>query len=408
MERIVAELAVLAAWIAVEADLHERSTALMKFLAKVATRLHVADHVYIVGGAVRDFYIDRPIKDLDVVIDAVALGGKKDSEWFAKQLQRAIPAKTNLTTNQYGVAILSVGGSWNLDGLDLDGEQIEIANARKESYGGEEGKGYKPHMVEPATIEEDVCRREFTYNCLLWRLADVANGPDKAAILDLTGLGISDLEKGLLRTPVDPNKTFRDDPTRMLRAIKFIVRYGHDLTPDVKKAIKKNAAKLKAVPSNAVATLLIDTLLNSEKYKVAIKLMEDLGLLDVVAEMIEDDPVLNSTMQNWASDKEVQLMFDVMDMGLVTPTQISFLDRNQQDQLREMLPELGATGSSDLLKALKQPGRAVDMKSLIKEFGLKGSEIQQITNAARVVLLADPSLLKSKRKLTDAVRDELV
>jgi len=147
-----------------EGSTHAKSVALMRFLSRLAQRLGVARHTYVVGGAIRNFLIEQPIKDIDVVIDSVAAG--KDSEWFAEQVARAIPAPTNLTTNQYGVAILTVKGDWDLDGESLKGEVIEIANARKESYGGAEGKGYKPHMVEPTTIDEDVYRREFTFNCM--------------------------------------------------------------------------------------------------------------------------------------------------------------------------------------------------------------------------------------------------
>lgn len=147
-------------------EAHAKSLALMKFLSKLAKSLgpKVGEHVYVVGGAVRDFVLDRPIKDVDVVVDSVALG--RDSEWFARQVEKAIPVQTNFVTNQYGVVLMKVLGDWMLDGLNMKGEDIEIANARKESYGGEEGKGYKPHMVEPSTIEEDVVRRELTYNCM--------------------------------------------------------------------------------------------------------------------------------------------------------------------------------------------------------------------------------------------------
>ena len=150
---------------------HARSIALMKFLSEVTQRAGVAKHVYVVGGAVRNFIIDRPIKDIDVMVDSISLGGK-DSAWVAKTLARAIPTQTNTTTNQYGVAIVTVKGPWVLDGQDMQGEVIEIANARKESYGGSGGKGYKPSMVEPATIEEDVLRREFTFNCMAGEVCD--------------------------------------------------------------------------------------------------------------------------------------------------------------------------------------------------------------------------------------------
>ena len=149
----------------VDAMTNRASVALMKFLSGVATRLGVGRHVYVVGGAVRNFIINQPIKDIDVVIDSVALKGK-NSEWFAQEVRKAIPVKTNLITDNYGVAKVKALEDWIVDGHNLKGEEIEIANARTESYGGQAGKGYKPHLVEPSTIDEDVVRREFTFNCM--------------------------------------------------------------------------------------------------------------------------------------------------------------------------------------------------------------------------------------------------
>lgn len=241
-------------------DAHARSIALMKFLSRVSIQAGVGSHVYVVGGAVRNFILDVPIKDIDVVVDSVAAGKGRDSEWFAKRVQSAIPTVSNLTTNQYGVAIITVKGSWTLDGEELQGEVIEIANARKESYGGAEGKGFKPHMVEPATVGEDVVRREFTFNTLLWRMLDLAHGPDRAEIIDLTGRGMKDLKDGVMATPRDPDVVFSDDPTRMLRLIRFQTKYGFKVPPDVAVSVKKNAHKLKNVPWEAVATLLMKIL----------------------------------------------------------------------------------------------------------------------------------------------------
>jgi len=171
------------------------SRALMKMLSEIAIQTGAAEHIYVVGGAVRNFVIDQPIKDIDVVIDAIALG--KDSEWFANLVARKIPARTNVMTDDYGVSKVFVLSPWVLAGHDMmdpDQAAVEIANARSESYSEKgEGKGYKPDKVEPATIEEDVTRREFTFNTLMWRLLDLAQGPDKAEIIDLTGCGLQDL-----------------------------------------------------------------------------------------------------------------------------------------------------------------------------------------------------------------------
>lgn len=382
---------------------HARSVALIRFLSRVARTLRVAEHVYVVGGAVRDFYMDRPIKDIDVVVDSVALKGR-DSDWFARQVERQIPAPTNLTTNQYGVAILTVQGEWMVDGEDLRGEVIEVANARKESYGGEEGKGYKPHQVEPATILEDLCRREFTYNCLLWSLHDVAKGPDKKAILDLTGKGLKDLDAGLLRTPVDPDKTFTDDPTRMLRAVKFAVRYGHRLSPDAEKSIWKNRDRLLQVPQNAIATLLLGTLLQDSNYKEVLGQLERLGLLETIGKLLRRDQGFRATVQRWLRDRRVLMMLDLM--RVLPVDSVGFLSRAQQEQLREQALELEPRESKRLLAALKQPGKTIDMAGLIKQFGLKGSAITRLQDVARQVILDRHDLLGRVKQLTRLTQEE--
>jgi tRNA nucleotidyltransferase/poly(A) polymerase len=175
-----------------------KAVELMKFLSQVSKRLGVGDCAYVVGGAVRNHLMGLPPKDIDVVFDEIGAGGGRNSEWFAKEVQKAIPARTNLTTNNYGVAILTLSEPWELGGHTLPkGETIEIANARKESYSGDTsgpGKGYKPEMVEPATIMEDSIRREFSVNTLMWALIDLEQGPDYAKVLDPTGHGLQDLK----------------------------------------------------------------------------------------------------------------------------------------------------------------------------------------------------------------------
>ena len=117
---------------------NKRAIILAKFLASVAKKSRADKHIYIVGGAVRNHLLKAPIKDVDVVIDTIALKGR-DSAWFANQLVKAIPVRTSVVTNNYGVAIVTVKDHWDLDGHDMKGEVLEIANARKESYGGQGG-----------------------------------------------------------------------------------------------------------------------------------------------------------------------------------------------------------------------------------------------------------------------------
>jgi len=379
---------------------HRRSIALMKFLSETARSLGVAKHVYVVGGAVRNFVIERPIKDLDLVIDSMSAG--RDSEWFAKELARRIPAATNLKTNQYGVAILTVSGDWELDGDNMKGEVIEIANARSESYAKGEGKGYKPSEVQPATIEQDIRRRDFTMNTLMWRLLDLAKGPDKAEIIDLTGCGLKDLKERSVKCPADPNKTFSDDPTRMLRVIKFTGKYGFKIPPDVAASIKRNARKMKQMPWEAIGNILVGDILKEPTARKSLRQMKELGLLDVVSEMIQEKRPFATFMANQLKrDRRVQLLLDLMDLGLPANTPLHFLTPKQRQWLRETtvrMPEDEASKFADRL--IKPP---VDNKRVIDELMLPPPERSRIKPLARELILADPKLADDPRKLTDLV-----
>lgn len=386
------------------------SVALMRMLSDIARRLGVAEHVYVVGGAVRNFAIGEPIKDIDVVIDSVSLG--KDSEWFAKQVAKAIPAKTQVVTDQYGVSKVFVLSSWDLAGHEMqDPAQaaVEIANARKESYGGAEGKGYKPDKVEPATIHEDVKRREFTFNTLMWRLFDLADGPDKAEILDLTGCGVQDLKDRRMQCPSDPDTTFSDDPSRMLRAVKFIMKYGMKLTPDTEAAIRRNLGKLKNAPYEAVAVILEETLLKDPATaKKALPVMKHLGLLDTVAEMIRENSAFQARMERWVGTKPMLFLFDLMDLGLPLGSNVGFLSQAQQKRLRQVALGMPEGEPERFLEVLRQPGKVMDTRALMQEFGLQGKAISLMQKEIGVgLLLDDPSLAKDPRAFTDAVRHEL-
>jgi tRNA nucleotidyltransferase/poly(A) polymerase/DNA topoisomerase IB len=383
---------------------NQASLALMKFLADLAKRLGVSRHVYVVGGAVRNFVIKKPIKDIDVVIDSVALKGK-DSMWFAKEVARAIPTRTNIATNQYGVALLHIVGDWMLGEANLKGEDVEIANARTESY---TDGGYTPDTVEKSTIEQDVGRREFTFNTLLWRLHDLAAGPDKAEIIDLTGCGLRDLEEGVMRCPSSPDKTFTDDPSRMIRAIKFLVKYGFTISTEVKRSIVKNKAKVKNIPPGHLSNMLINTFLREPTGKKALIEMEKLGLLDVIKEIAQKDKSFRDALGNWADrEAKVEFIFDLMDMGLPSGRSLKFLDAYQLARVREVTVGLSSDAAHQYVAVLRQPGKSMDTRTLMQEFDLKGPQVRQVAEYARRHLLSDPALSTDSRRLTQRVRDDL-
>jgi tRNA nucleotidyltransferase/poly(A) polymerase len=372
-------------------EAHGRSVALMKFLSAIARHLGVAEHVYVVGGAVRNFLIGMPIKDVDVVVDSVNLKGK-DSEWFAKQVADAIPVRTHLKTNQYGVALLMISDPWKLEGHDMKGEIIEIANARKESYGGSGGKGYKPDTVEPATIKEDIERRDFGFNTLLWRMLDLADGPDRAEVIDLTGLGRQHLEERILSTPVDPDKTFSDDPTRMLRAIKFVAKYGFSVPSEIAGSIRRNAPKLKQMPWDAVRKLLVDDILEGPSPRKSVGIMRHLGLTDVLKEMLHEQPGFATALSRSLNEADTHLLLDLLDLGWVVKTPLAFLARDQQVRLREILlqnadsPEFEKRFMAYLLKP------PIDQARLFARFNIPLRERGLLMQLARNLLLDDPGL----------------
>lgn len=386
-----------------QAMTNEASHALMKWLARWAKSAGVGPHVYIVGGSVRNFAMDQslPIKDLDIVVDSVSLG--HNSEWVAKSLMKAIPAKCTLTLNNYGVAILHVNEDFLIDGHNFKNETLEIASARTESYGGSGGKGYKPSDVQPANIKQDMLRREFNFNTLMWRLIDLSDGPDKAEIIDLTGCGLDDLKNRRMRCPGnDPDRTFSDDPSRLLRVIKFLTKYHLHPDADTLASIKRNAHKLKNIPAPAIATILVN-LLDDPTAKQALQEMKKLGLLDVISEIAHSDPAFKATLIHWSHGQKLDLLFHMLDLGVPIDDRVKFLSADQQGHLRMIMPKLH--NPEDFLATLKQPGKAADYPALIKEFNLKGPQINKLTVLSRDFLLAHPVL--AEHGLTEALRRAL-
>jgi len=372
-------------------------SALLTFLAAQGTRLGMADDGYVVGGAVRNHLLKAPIKDLDLVIDSVALGAHRDSGWFARELQKAIPARTNLVTNQYGVALLTVSSPWVLDGHDLKGEVLEIANARRETYGGESGKGYKPHLVERSTILEDLARRDFTVNALLWRLADLENGVEAAPVLDFLGTGLKDLEARVLKTPLDPDRTFTDDPTRTLRAIKFAVRHGLKISEEVASSIKRNALKLIQMPWDAVRKILVEDILHGPRPREAVPLIRELGLNEPILRLLREEPGFHVGVSRGLAGADPLLLLDLWGLEWqLRGSPVALVKEGEIPRLRQIL-EADPSGIDVFMAALKSP--PVDQPRLFERHGLHGAARQRVVLKARELLLLSPELLLDPAQL---------
>lgn len=210
---------------------------------------------YVVGGYVRDILLKRPTKDIDVVV----LGSGTD---FAEQVARHIGKGARLSLfKNFGTANIKYGK-----------EEVEFVGARKESY---QRDSRKP-IVEAGTLEDDLSRRDFTINAL----AVNCNPAHAGEIVDMFN-GMEDLENGILRTPLDPDITFSDDPLRMLRGVRFASQLGFKLYEDTYKAIAANKDRLQIISRERIADELNKIVL-SPVPSVGFKLLYDLGLLELI------------------------------------------------------------------------------------------------------------------------------
>lgn len=200
---------------------------LFQTVSDVAQKL--GQPVYVVGGYVRDYYLNRHRPDKEPDIDFVTIGsGIAFAEALAKELKTTQVA----VFKQFGTA--QVG--WK-------GMHLEFVGARKESYRVESRKP----IVEDGTLEDDQKRRDFTINALSWSL----NKEDFGTLLDPFG-GIRDLQNRVIRTPLDPDITFSDDPLRMLRAVRFASQLSFDIDPVTFEGIKVMANRLDIISKERI------------------------------------------------------------------------------------------------------------------------------------------------------------
>jgi poly(A) polymerase len=170
------------------------------------------------------------------------------------------------------------------------------------------------------------------------KLMDMADGPDKSIIIDLTGLGLSDLKNKILRTPVNPEETFDEDPSRMLRAIRMIVKYGLKFDPPVAKAIRNKASEIQRVPEELIKQEL-EKIIKLKGFKTSIMLLKGLGLLRYVFPEINDLKGLKTAIDvaNGVDPDVVNrlaALFSVMDLQtakILFKEQVEFWEDTQLD-----------------------------------------------------------------------------
>lgn len=194
------------------------------------------ERAFVIGGYVRDLIINRPSKDIDIVTEGKGID-------LARAVAKELGIKNVNVFQNFGTAM------FNFDDLE-----IEFVGARKESY----SRGSRKPVVEDGTLEDDQNRRDFTINALALSL----NSKTYGDLIDPFN-GLKDIDLGVIRTPLDPDITFNDDPLRMMRAVRFSSQLNFSIVPNSLDAIKRNAERLDIISMERIHSELNKIILSN-------------------------------------------------------------------------------------------------------------------------------------------------
>ena len=245
----------------------ERELFVFKKIARTASELGVK--CYLIGGFVRDKIIGRSTKDADIVCtgDGIVLAEKVAEKFHPKPYVSFF--------KNFGTAQIKLDYALSDNPVDpVAGSifEIEFVGARKESY---RQNSRKPEVAE-GTLEEDQNRRDFTINALAVSL----NEDDFGTLIDPFN-GLADIREQIIQTPLEPLRTFSDDPLRMLRAIRFAAQLGFTITPNTFRAIRENAGRIRIVSQERITDELNKIML-CKKPSIGWDLLSSSGLLELI------------------------------------------------------------------------------------------------------------------------------
>ena len=234
-------------------NISRKEQELLKLIGSVADELNAP--VFAIGGYVRDKMLKRPCKDIDIVCIGSGIGL---AEAVAERLS---PQPKVSVFHRFGTAMFR-HGDW----------EVEFVGARKESYNADSRKP----TVENGTLEDDQNRRDFTINAM----AIALNKDNFGEILDPFE-GRQHLEEKLIITPLEPDKTFSDDPLRMMRAIRFASQLHFRIDENTLKSISENRDRIGIISKERI-TIELEKIMMSEKPSVGFKLLFNTGLLKII------------------------------------------------------------------------------------------------------------------------------
>lgn len=226
---------------------------LFHLIGEVADQMGV--EAYVVGGYVRDLFLERPSKDIDVVVVG---SGIEIAQALCDRLGRG--------------AHLSVFKNFGTAQVHWHGEEIEFVGARRESYSHDSRKP----IVEEGTLEDDQLRRDFTINAM----AICLNSQRFGELVDPFD-GVWDMEDRLIATPTDPDVTFSDDPLRMMRCIRFATQLNFEIEPETFEALQRNRERISIISQERIADEL-QKIMASNAPARGWELLFQCGLLDII------------------------------------------------------------------------------------------------------------------------------
>ena len=222
------------------------------------TAAELGVRAFVIGGYVRDCFLGRPSKDIDIVVEGSGI-----------ELAEAVGAKVRSN--------VSVFRNFGTAMLRYHGIEVEFVGARKESYRRDSRKP----IVEDGTLEDDQLRRDFTINAMAFSLQK----DDFGALVDPFG-GIRDLAAGIIRTPLDPDTTYSDDPLRMVRAVRFATKLSTEeqmftIVPESLESISRNRQRMEILSKERIVEEL-NKILVTQKPSIGFRLLDETGLLDYI------------------------------------------------------------------------------------------------------------------------------
>ena len=211
---------------------------------------------FVIGGYVRDCFLGRPSKDIDIVVEGSGIA-------IAEAVAEKVHTNVSVFKN-FGTAMLRYKGI-----------EVEFVGARKESY----NRNSRKPIVEDGTLEDDQLRRDFTINAMAFSLQK----DDFGALVDPFG-GIRDLAAGIIRTPLDPDTTYSDDPLRMVRAVRFATKLStpeleFKIVQESKDSIRRNLHRMVILSKERIVEELNKILVTSRP-SMGFRLLDEVGLLD--------------------------------------------------------------------------------------------------------------------------------